>query len=169
LAADGHAEVYVVKNSDVYINGDITYAPYSSVGQIPSFKLVVIGGNIYIGSGVHNLHGLYVAEPDSSGNGGTIYTCAGAAGLPYKFSDANYYPGEYNLCNSQLTIYGSFVAKHIDFLRSHGTLGAASMSDDYNSGTPAEKFIYSPEMWLPNGTDGGSFQPDTFQGLPPVL
>jgi hypothetical protein len=169
LAADGHAEVYVVKNSDVYISGDITYAPYSSVGQIPSFKLVVIGGNIYIGSGVHNLHGLYVAEPDSSGNGGTIYTCAGAAGLPYKFSDANYYPGEYNLCNSQLTIYGSFVAKHIDFLRSHGTLGAASMSDDYNSGTPAEKFIYSPEMWLPNGTDGGSFQPDTFQGLPPVL
>jgi hypothetical protein len=43
------------------------------------------------------------------------------------------------------------------------------MSDDYTSDNPAEKFIYSPEMWLPNGTDGGSFQPDAFQGLPPVL
>ncbi|MCA9324762.1 hypothetical protein KDA23_01695 [Candidatus Saccharibacteria bacterium] len=152
--------------SDVLITNPIRYAnsgSWSNLSSIPSFKLVVVGGNILIRGDVSQLDGLYVAEPDGSGNGGNIYTCASNSGVPADITD----PGTYDLCNHKLTINGAFAAKQIQFLRTTGSVGQAQ-NNSSNEANAAEVFHYSPEMWLPRPS---SLNPNwtAVSGLPPVL
>jgi hypothetical protein len=169
-------EYILVENADVYINANVVYFNSdnllwgTSLSNIPSFKLVVKGGNIYIsGANVGRLDGLYVATPKSDGTKGEIFTCAEKDGSGNYIQVNNTLSSYKGKCDKQLKIYGSFVAKKIHFDRTAGTVGQARSSDDFTSDNAAEEFIFSPEMWLPNGSGGGSDNNKAYQGLPPVL
>ena len=164
---------------DVYISNNIIYntSGWTNVSDIPYFKLIVVGGNIYIGSNVTELDGLYVAEPtDINGTitGGTIYTCAtdpGGLSSPYYYnpSGTNAISNYYSTCSkNKLTIYGSFVAQQVEFLRTSGTLGQAS-GDTLVNNHAAEVFDYTPEMWLPRDNSSPSDSYTAITGLPPEL
>lgn len=168
IATGTHITIYVEGN--VSISGDIRYAStsWSSLDQIPSFTLVV-KGSIFIGSGVGELDGNYVAVPDAGYAGqtnsfgspekGTISTCSsGFAALSPTTPPVS---SMVSACNNKLLVYGTFSANQIWLLRTFGTM---------SSGVPAEQFIQSPESWLAPGS-GGSIDPSykSVVGLPPVL
>lgn len=170
----GAQDVRYVKNADVYINGNIVYAGsnggWTNVGQIPYFKLVVVGGNIYIGSNVTQLDGLFVAEPtvDSNGNvsgDGHIYTCATAIGAQ---ADPTL-PGYYAQCNKQLIVNGALIADQVHFLRTYGSVGQAKIGDTASSSHGGEVINYTPELWLPRTMTITTNGYNAITGLPPVL
>jgi hypothetical protein len=173
----------VVTNGSALINGNITYAAYNGVSNVPQFSLIVNGGDIYIQNTVTDtagnaqasgLHGLYVAEPTSASNG-TIVTCATAIG--HETTD-------YNTCDQSLTFYGAVAARQIDLDRTLGNVAKLTNGMDPShtaaqSDYPAEQFIYTPELWL--GAISGPVtscavdptQPNclyqSYTSLPPVL
>ncbi|HEY9713272.1 MAG TPA: hypothetical protein V6C72_07370, partial [Chroococcales cyanobacterium] len=165
LSLGQHVIQYATGN--VYIDGNIIYTStgWTDASKIPTYKLVVLGGNIYIDKSVTELDGLYVAEPDSAGQGGEIFTCAsGHASIP---------AGQlFSSCNQQLKIYGSFVAKQVHFQRTMGNNGS-----DYQSTTTevpsnshaAEVFVYSPEMWMAQPPSPLNKHYDAITSLPPIL
>ena len=168
----------IYAKGDVYIGKNIVYCPFPETtcasptwlnpSSIPYFKLIVVGGNIYIDHSVTELDGLYVAEPDSSGVGGTIYTCA-TGSLPSPSASPLDITNNYTTSQQKLNIYGSFVAQQVDFLRTNGTLSQAKPTDSNTSNSAAEVFDYTPEMWLPRNsgiTDNGY---TAITSLPPVL
>lgn len=164
----GTSPVYIM-NGDVYITGNIAYTGtggWANVSQIPYYKLVVVGGNIYIDNDVTQLDGLYVAEP-SGANGGHIYTCATAMRTPVNLT----LPGSYTTCKHQLYVNGAFVAKQVQFGRTYGTVGSARVTDtgSVGSNNDAEIFNYTPELWLPRGNTPPSTGYAAITGLPPVL
>jgi hypothetical protein len=170
----GTQDIRYVKDADVYINGNIVYAGsnggWTNVGQIPSFKLVVVGGNIYIGSNVTQLDGLFVAEPtvDSNGNllpNGRIYTCATGIGAQ---ADPTL-PGYYTQCNKQLIVNGALIAAQVHFLRTYGSIGQSKITDTASSTHAGETINYTPELWLPRGTTATTDGYNAITGLPPVL
>jgi hypothetical protein len=128
------------------------------VGDIPSFAIIA-NGNIYISSASARVDGLYVAEPDGSGNNGVIYTCAPGFAAPALDNTL------FNNCNTQLTVNGSFVAKQVWLTRTAGTL---------HGGSPTETFNFNPEVWLttpPAVSTGasGAGAYDAYTTLPPIL
>lgn len=155
----------LVVDGDVYIDGNISYGPYSSVDTIPSFYLVV-RGNIYIDKSVTNLSGVYVAQPNGDSKG-TIYTCASGNSF-VAASDL------YDQCNKQLTINGAFIAKNVKFLRTHGTKKDSPANEPWNSSTIAEVFKSSPEMYLSapaalTNVGGSTGSYDSITSLPPIF
>jgi hypothetical protein len=153
------------KNVGVYINGRDVYIKnsgnngikYSGAGgswtinntgtDVPSFTLVATGGNIYIDPSITELDGLYVAQKDGAGHGGTIYTCGSASGSSFSPMPAS---SLYGSCNQQLTIYGSFVANQVNLMRTYGSLRDAQAGEGLPSpGTPPT-----------GGTTGASAQLD---------
>jgi hypothetical protein len=162
----GQITVYV--DGNVYINNPITYDTlgWSSPSQIPYFKLVVVGGNIYIGSNVKQLDGLYVAEPNGAGQGGIIYTCASGNNAPITPTSASYY----GTCDNQLVINGAFVATQVQFLRTYDTVGQSNTDNGTPSGShAAEVFNYTPELWLPRSGANPNGDYSAITGLPPNL
>ncbi|HVI60728.1 MAG TPA: hypothetical protein VM535_01085, partial [Candidatus Saccharimonadales bacterium] len=102
----------VFVNGDVYINGNITYANNWAAANAPSFVLRATG-NIYIAPGVTQLDGLYISR-------NTIYTCGvnnggGNFAVPAAGSI-------YSTCKNQLVIFGNFIAKKVNLLRTFGSL-----------------------------------------------
>lgn len=158
----GRRTVYV--DGDVYISGDITlnqggWSFTAGNISVPSFTLVA-RGNIYIDNDVHNLDGMYIAQPFQDANGiwqkGEIRTCViDASGASP--DDVSYYEA----CRSNLTVTGGFMANVVRMQRTLGT-----RYDSYNTDTariaagldPApvgqknantgEVFVFSPEVWL---------------------
>lgn len=166
--ANGTQNVQYVQNGDVYINGNIVYANSGggwTATQIPYFRLVVVGGNIYIGSNVTQLDGLYVAEPSAGGIGGHIYTCATALGVPADPTIA----GFFSTCNKQLVINGAFIASQVQFLRTFGSVGQAKNTDSISSNHSGEVFNYTPELWVPRAGNAPNDSYTAITGLPPVL
>ncbi len=165
--AAGTKETQYVTGHDVYISGNISYAStggWTGASQIPYFKLVVAGGDIYISNTVTQLDGVYVAE-SSGGAGGRIFTCASAIRGPINPAVAGYYA----TCNQKLVINGVFVARQVRFLRTNGSLGQARNTDNVNSNHSAEVFNYTPEVWLPRGANITGSGYTAITGLPPVL
>ncbi|HSW99828.1 MAG TPA: hypothetical protein VLH38_02205 [Patescibacteria group bacterium] len=166
LGAGVRAQVFV--NGDVYINNDITYPGGGwSVNTVPLFELVV-RGNIYVSSGVGRLDGIYIAQKDTGGARGAIYTCATGASILAPTA-----PNFYNLCNKKLTINGSFTADQIHLLRTSGT-EANGTTDNPTSGnsSAAEQFNFNPSLWIaqPIMTNAPTAnQYDAITSLPPVL
>ena len=153
---------------NAYLSHNICYNscggnPSYSVGQIPSFYLVVTG-NIYISSGVTQLDGVYIALPDSAGNGGRIYTCASGAGSAILGGSI------YDNCQNPLTVNGAFIANQVKFLRAKGTL-KSSATDHSADGNISELFNYTPELWLnsPGLFPTTTPSDDAITSLPPVL
>lgn len=131
-----HETVFVA--GDAYISNDVRYdesSPWSySAGHnnVPSFVLHATG-NIYIAPGVTHLDGIYVSTKD----GGAIYTCGQNNG------GGNFQPVAHNqvygTCNNQLVVNGSFVADHINLMRTYGTL----RDDTPTNGAPAQPGLNS--------------------------
>ena len=171
---DGQQVTDYIKG-DVYIASNIIYdtSNWSITPNIniPYYRLVVIGGNIYIDHNVTELDGLYVAEPENTSSGkvgGTIYTCA-INGLPNPlYSPSTIGNNYYNDCSNKLNIYGSFIAGQVQFLRTGGTVGS-SRGDNLTHNNAAEVFDYTPEMWLPRVNGVSSTNYSAITGLPPVL
>ncbi len=161
-------DLVYVKNADVYISGNVVYAStggWANISSIPYFKLVVVGGSIYIDKSVSELDGIYVAEPSGVlGTGGRIYTCATGFGAPVNPA----IPGSYTLCNTKLTVYGAFAAASVQFGRTIGSVGQAN-GDTLASNHDAEVFDYTPEAWLPRGATKPGNGYTAITGLPPVL
>jgi hypothetical protein len=163
-------KIAVYVDGDVFISSNITYTPNWSYGNIPLFRLIV-RGNIYISKDVTRLDGIYTAQPDTSGNGGGIYTCADPANITTQFQpkstgDNNFY----STCNTQLTVNGAFAASHIDLMRTHGSLRDSTAGETGGSSNAGEVFNYGPAFWLaqPQGTSG--LPPyDSISSLPPIL
>lgn len=172
-----HAIIYV--NGNVFISSNIAFAGSGAYGtdptNIPSLRIVA-QGNIYVGSGVSELNGVYVAQPNGA-SGGSFYTCGfdrgggtfngpsissgdGSSGNPYVSS-------EYiSQCASQpLSIYGAVVAKNIMLYRSQGTLPGGT--EGYPS-SAAERFIYTPDTWF-NGDPSTSKPFQSYTALPPLF
>jgi hypothetical protein len=156
--------VYV--DGDVFINANITYVAgaYTDVNQIPSFRIVA-RGNIYVAPGVTDLSGVYIAMPRAgSNNTGRFYTCWPGR-IPTN-ADIN------GPCRAnRLTVYGAVVAELIKFTRSQGTVSGSTIDERYDSGTgtPAEMFIYTPEVWLVNGFGADDGAVDSIVSQPPIL
>jgi hypothetical protein len=167
----GATAAYYSKGQDVYIGGDVTYAgsgSWGSINDVPSLRLVVVGANIYVGSNVKELDGLYVAEPGPNGVGGNIYTCSmlGVGGKPKPVdpNDSDFF----DVCGAKhLQVFGSFVAKHVELNRAAGTLSQAG--GGWQTSAAAEQYIYGPEMWLPRIGGTASLKYASVTGLPPVL
>jgi hypothetical protein len=133
---------------------------------LPLFYLVVKGGDIYIDRGVSQLDGIYIAEPDSNGRGGHIYTCAGpdpanpGSDIPYDTSSTDLFSA--STCQNPLTVNGAFVAKDTYFWRSNGSY--------YKQDGAAETFNYVPMLWLANPYDPTADSGfNSLSNLPPVL
>lgn len=166
----GKGQTIIYATGNVYISRDIAYSTsgWSTPSDVPYFKLVVVGGSIYIASGVKNLDGIYVAEP-SGGIGGSIYTCAKGNGTPWN-PVSDYASGYYATCNQKLTINGVFVGEQVNFLRTAGSVGlAAKSADSLATNNDAEVFNYTPEVWLPRGGGSPNGGYTAITGLPPIL
>ncbi len=168
VTGHGHRTAIYV-NGDVYIGSDITVTSGTSLDSLSSFYLIA-KGNIYMSSGVHNLDGVYVAQPGGGASGGgKIYTCYGT-GLYNAPNNIAASPELINTCNSKLTIKGALIANELKFYRSWGSVS------DLAKG-PAEVFYYNPAIWLvapcsisdcgPLVGSGSGY--DAITSLPPVL
>jgi hypothetical protein len=185
VATKNNLSVFV--NGNVYITSNVVYGTdgggawtinTNDTTDVPSFTLVVTGGNIYIDHSVTELDGMYVAEV-ANGHGGTIYTCT--AGFAPTAA-----PDLYTSCSNQLTVYGSFIADQINLMRTFGTLKNAQSAENPRTGTTrtcangtakkvcaAEIFDFSPEMNLSTPAiqppSNGATSYDSITSLPPVL
>ena len=145
--------------NNVYISGSgITYqdrGDWQTIQDIPAFKLVVYGANIYIAPSVTELNGIYVAQPNGAA-GGNIYTCANNGST---IPDNNLYTS----CQNPLTVNGVFIAKKLHLQRTQGTA---------IRGETSEQFNYLPEVWLapwPQTNSASEVKYDAMISLPPVL
>ncbi|MCA9331291.1 hypothetical protein KC957_04515, partial [Candidatus Saccharibacteria bacterium] len=101
--------------------------------------------------------------PRADGSGGTIYTCTNGSG---KYDG----PGLMSYCRNTLTVYGSFIAKDVKFLRLAGSISTANAGDAYTASSAAEKFVYGPEAWLKTtnlSPQVGTY--DSITSMPPVF
>ncbi len=157
ISAGTHKVYYAT--GDIAITGNITYnTAGSTASNMPSFELVVKGGNITIGNNVTELDGVYIDE------GGTITD----HGTAVNECTANYSTDYKDICSQPLIIKGSLVAKQIDLYRSYGTYHLSSPSPNPSDPYASEQFIYSPLTWL---TPGYSKSPivQSVTSLPPIV
>lgn len=168
-------EVAIYVDGDLYVANSVQYDGTWSVGQIPIARLIV-RGNIYIDSQAYRAEGLYVAQPNENGSGGTIYTCTDGSNpfTPLPLND-----DLYQECVRQYTSRAAFVAKEVRLMRTHGSLSQSSRSDDVpahasdsSSALPyGELFMYSPALWIrqPQDSTGAAGEYDSIISLPPIL
>jgi hypothetical protein len=167
LNFDPGKKIVIYVDGDVSIKRDIKYTDSGwNDANIPSFWLIV-KGNIYIEKGFTQIDGVYIAQPKADGSKGQIFTCA--AGYSVPTLGGNFH-GD---CIDKLTVNGTFIAQKIHLLRTKGTLLNSSNGEQADSGTIAEVFNFSPELWI--GTPaimdpkGGKADYDAITSLPPVL
>lgn len=154
---------------DIFITSNIEYVGsggWASLEQIPSLYVIAVGGNIYIGPGVSKLDGVYIAQPNGAGAGGTIFTCADTASPPtYSYTAATLAD---NCDNNQLLVNGVFIAKTIKLQRTKGDMNAGAADERHDSGNLAEIFRYSPELFFASPFfTAAPYQ--SLNNLPPVL
>jgi hypothetical protein len=173
-----HITIYVSGSANVEIKNNITYQTtgWTKPSDIPSFKLVVQGGNINIDGPVTYLEGAYIAQPYVGGptpTQGVISTCADpSTGMP-QANNASYYSN----CSNQLFIGGSFVAREVQFMRAYkGLRGDGSETQTCSttscSSTAAEVFVDGPQDWLGSLGKGSTPNQNYYQSLtdlPPIL
>lgn len=128
---------YVINapNSDVIINGNLTYqdtAAISSPSQIP--QLVIIARNIIIHSDVTRVDAWLIAS--GTGSHGRINTCGAGAGITESTQPTA------SRCNALLRVNGPVIANRLLMKR---TAGAGTGA---RSGDPAEVFNLRPDAYL---------------------
>ena len=150
----GLAVTLQVSSGNIFISNNITYA-YSSVATIPRLNVYVQNGNIVVGTGVSEIHGIFVAA-GTTANTGTFYTCGSSATLGFDYT--NLAAAGSSCDTNRLKIIGSVSAKQLFLSRTSGDWRAP--------GSQAEIFQYSPELWL-NGAANNKL--DYYTQLPPLL
>jgi len=173
VAAGTKITIYV--NGDVYIGDNITYT-LDKENDVPKFALVV-KGSIYIGSGVSQLDGLYIAQPaDTTAQAvqkddGDIWTCHPNSVNTLLYTDVGQ-------CTNKLTINGALIAKQVNFTRTKGDVGSASTSEDTLPGAQSSSNIgevinYTPAMEIGgpffNQSPPTSLPIDSLISLPPIF
>jgi len=166
LPAGARATIYTT--DDVCINGPTAYDAWqfdtaNQANNAPYLTVITLG-SIYVDSGVHNMTGLYIAQPKDDGSAGAFYTCANDNNAPSPaFVSAN--------CQGQLHINGAVIAQHVFPVRAYDTLYQYS-----GSNSSSEVFNYIPSMVIgqPNlaPSSGGAAVPnslDSLNNLPPVF
>lgn len=146
----------VVTSGDAFITGNTGYA-YANTSQIPRLNLYVQNGDIVVRHDVSEIHGVFYAS-------GNFVSCGNNAGSDMVMTTAT----AYNDCKTKLTVYGAVAADKLVLHRTYGSIVAAG-AVPY---TPAEEFIYSPEVWLAKGqtlTGSGNVKYDSYISLPPIL
>lgn len=177
---------------DVYISDNIVYqnasGVWSSTQQIPNYRLIVKGGNIYIHNQVRQLDGTFIAVPDPNLPGedkkGNIYTCAkDGVRAPVRQT--------FNDCKQPLIVNGALIAKRIHLQRDCGTVlkgrsqepvqfspltsfGQTCLSGQDANGVStinaaAEIINFSPESWISSAGELGDEPITSITSLPPVL
>lgn len=134
---------------DVFINSNIEFdTTWADIREIPSFVVVVKGGNIYIGAGVSRLDGIYVAQPRVDGSAGKIFTCANSSGA---YAESAIFAS----CGTQLRVNGIFAAQEVKFLRTYRSLrdipvtpGPTYAREPAATTSAAEVFQLGPELYL---------------------
>lgn len=145
-------------NGDMYILGNVEYTSGSfSINNVPMRRFIATG-NIYILGTVTRLDGIYEAQ-------GKIYTCAIGAAAPLVAATTAEMISQ---CGQQLVVNGAFVAGGgIKLQRTFDSVGGG--------GQPAERFVYSPEVWVQAIKPGDpttildASGYDSITSLPPVL
>ncbi len=157
---EGNVHIY---GNQIYANSDSSPG-WTRVEDIPS-QFIIVKGNIDIDPFVTRLDGIYIAQPDDSGNGGIINTCANSHNVVPPVSS----------CGQQLVINGGFIARQVRFKRTGGDINAATANEPASSASIAEVFNFSPEVYLSplhstltNG-GGATTKYDYITSLPPVL
>lgn len=149
-----------VTSGNVRIAGNINYAPYGNLSQVPRLTVIVQNGNIYVDSAVTELHGVFSANGGSAS--GNFYSCSTG------FTPVDMKGDNYATCNHKLTVYGSVAANKLVLSRTYGNLVAAGAVP----AQPAEDFVFSPELWLALPPNAGGLNTPGFASyisLPPVL
>lgn len=159
--------IYV--NGDAYITAGTGSIKLSSgattIEDMPNFYLVV-KGNIYISRNITRLDGVYIAQPDSLGNRGVIYTCSNSTvNGPPSVADLN--DAVTGCKKNTLTVNGAFIAKELKLYRSIGTLSANNPAEIFNA-TPAT-WLATPCAISDSCTPGGKPGVDAITSLPPIL
>ena len=162
-------------SGDVYISGNIVYAPWGpNINAIPSFRLIV-KGNIYIDKDVTQIDGFLVAQPNGA-TGGTISTCSNSSGANGSLTTTGDRTPTNGECSRQLVFNGALVAQKIKWLRTFKTLSDAKLSglEPYDNNSSAEIVNTSPDFYLgipadPPSGGGTSGKYDSYQALPPIL
>jgi hypothetical protein len=166
LGAGAKEDIFV--DGDAIITGNIVYTGSWTLNlttnTIPSFRLIVRNGNIYIRDTVTQLDGLYVAIPRADGSKGQIYTCSLVAAPPNEQQVASG-------CKLQLRVNGAFISQGVKLLRTPNSLNNATASEASAGSRAGEIFTYVPEVWLaiPQFRFPGSADYDSMASLPPVL
>ena len=138
----------IVVNGSLTIDNDLKYTPKTNTNMI----LVVIG-NIYIGSDVSQLDGTYISFPTDETNG-IFDTCWQAKGKG-EWPDNGTFLST-GVCNKKLTINGRLIASKVFWKRTKGTVGNASEVVDPSclyvireySRCAAEFINFSPEAYF---------------------
>lgn len=162
----GRQVTIVVMGGNAIVTNEIVYGGYASVSDAPQFKLIVTnGGNIKIKNDVTELHGAYIALPNTAATpatGGTISTCYD--------ENASADTVDFNTCNHKLNFYGTVVANTLLLERTYGSLVAHAAGGVQVQ--PAETFNNTPELWAVPGYGNASTalqSYDSIVSLPPVL
>ena len=148
------ASLALVSTGDVYISQSINpYAAYTNPFKIPQFTLAVQGGNLYVGPSLTTLTGIYAVQPNPGG--GNLYTCADSGAFKYLTgqatpdANATVAANAYDQCTNPLKFVGSVAAAQLKLGRTNGSL---VNSGNIGGNSPAEDFVYTPELWLGNLT-----------------
>ncbi len=155
--------VYVIVDGDLNVNTNITLDDaWAGIKNIPNL-VVLVNGDIIINRNVTDMQGIYIAQPDSSGRGGNVYTCGNVALIEIS-----------SLCTKQLRFKGALVAKHVDFYRSFGLLSKDSTENEpVGSSTISESFEFLPEIYVQQTRTTNKADLDVkydfITSLPPVL
>ena len=168
--ANGHS-VAIYVEGDVFIKPDASgrfgydTSGWGSANMIPSLY-VVAHGNINISSNAKSLEGSYIAVPTSDSSG-RINTCTNPITMQLFTVSADIV----SQCNKQLVIRGTFSAKHINFMRTYGTLKDAVSKEPIESSKAAELFVYNIENMLATQPTRGisRYTYDSITALPPSL
>jgi hypothetical protein len=128
----------IYTDDDVCIEGDIFYDQWhfttSDHSNTAPYLTIISRGNIFVGSNVSTMNGLFIAQPDDADNGGAFITCSlgVSATIPSSTDIAS-------SCRTSLTIKGSVIAQHVYPLRTvNGTL--------WNNTGNSETFEYIPSL-----------------------
>lgn len=157
LALGSRIIIYV--DGDVFIGHNISYshtAAGATVENVPRFTIIA-RGSIYIGPGVTQLYGFYIAQPDPANasaltdDEGVIWTCHPNS------TGTIFYTWPIDNCNEKLTITGGLVAKQVNLLRIRGDVSTPAAGEDSLAGAEASNNIAEIINYRPDVAMGGPF------------
>lgn len=146
-------------SGDLYIDQNITYGAHIA-STSPKF-VVVVQGNIYVGSNVSQLDGWYIAQPDNKNAQGEFWSCHDGS---FRTLPTDQWVRQN--CLTPLTINGAITAKQVN-------LGRIDPVGTSLPATPSETVNYTPEMitggafFGPQPSPGGQIQ--SLISLPPIF